>query len=155
MGTTPVDNFAHPGHPVTGEPSVHRWCTRPLLLVIAWLGAFVSLAWCVLDDGDPPGRLLIGVTAVVLAVAAFAGTRARPRLTADPGGIAIGGLNGMTVYAWPQVLDVKIARTRRLGREVSTLEIETFGPGERDVGERLHVFGRLELGADPREVGEV
>lgn len=124
------------------------------MLVIAWIGAFVSLAWCVLAAGDPPGRLLIGVTAAVLAIAALSGTRARPRLTADPEGIGIGGLRGLTRFAWPQVLEVEVVRTRRFGREVSTLEIETFGPGDQDVGERLHVFGRLELGAEPEEVGD-
>ena len=132
---------------------VHRWSTPPFLLVIAWIGAFVSLLWCVLAAGDPPGRLLIGVTAAVLGVAALAGTRARPRLTADPEGIGIGGLRGLTRFGWPQVLDVKVVRTRRFGRDTSTLEIETFGPGAQDVGERLHVFGRLEPGADPEEVG--
>jgi hypothetical protein len=96
--------------------------------------------------------VLIGVTAVVLAVAAVYGTRTRPRLTADAGGIGIGGVRGLTRYAWPQVREVKVVRTRRFGREVATLEIETFGPGDRDVGERLHVFGRLDLGTDPEEV---
>ena len=133
---------------------VHRWCTRPFLLVIAWIGTFVSSAWCVLTASDPAGRLLIGVTAVVLALAALSGTRARPRLTAGPDGIGIGGLRGLTDFAWSQVRDVKIVRTRRFGRDSSMLEIETFGPGERDVGERLHVFGRLDLGTDPEEVGD-
>jgi hypothetical protein len=133
---------------------VHRWCTPPFLLVIAWIGAFVSLVWCIFATGDPAGRLLIGVTAVVLGFAAVYGTRARPRLVAGPEGIGIGGLRGLTSFAWPQVRQVKIVRTRRFGREVSTLEIETFGPGELDVGERLHVFGRLELGADPEDVND-
>lgn len=133
---------------------VHRWCTPLFLLVIAWIGAFVSAAWCALASGDPAGRLLIGVTATVLAVAAIYGTRARPRLVADPDGIGIGGLRGLTRFAWPQVREVKVVRTHRFGREVSTLEIETFGPGELDVGERLHVFGRLDLGTDPIEVDE-
>lgn len=134
---------------------VHRWYTQPFLLVIAWIGAFVSAAWCVLATSDPPGRLLIGVTAAVLTVAAVYGTRARPRLTAGPDGIGIGGIRGLAEFGWTQVLDVKVVHTRRFGREVSTLEIETFGPGAQDVGERLHVFGRLELGADPEEAYDV
>ena len=139
----------------SGDPLVHRWCTQSFLLVIAWIGAFVSLAWCVLAATDPAGRLLIGVTSAVLAFAALYGMLARPRLVADPDGIRIGGLRGSTGFTWSQVRDVKVVRTRRFGREVSTLEIETFGPGARDVGERLHVFGHLELGTDPEEVGEV
>jgi hypothetical protein len=74
---------------------------------------------------------------------------------ADPDGIGIGGLRGITSFAWSQVRDVQVVHTHRFGREVATLEIETFGPGARDVGERLHVFGRLELGTDPEEVGGV
>ena len=138
----------------SGDAAVRRWCTRPSLLVIAWIGAFVSLVWCIFAAGDPAGRLLIGVTAAVLAFAAGYGTRARPRLVADPDGIGIGGLRGVTGFGWTQVREVKVVRVRRFGREVSTLEIETFGPGDRDIGERLHVFGRLDLGADPEEVGK-
>jgi hypothetical protein len=134
---------------------VHRWRTRSFLLVIAWIAAFVSLVWCIFGPNDPAGRLLIGVTAAVLAFAALYGTRARPRLVADSDGIGIGGLRGITSFAWSQVRDVKVVHTRRFGREVSTLEIETFGPGARDIGEQLHVFGRLELGTDPEEVGGV
>jgi hypothetical protein len=134
---------------------VHRWCTQPFLLLIAWIGAFVSLVWCILGPNDPAGRLLIGVTAGVLALAALYGTRARPQLVADPEGIRIGGLHGPVSFAWPQVREVKVVRTRRFGRDVSTLEIETFGPGAQDIGERLHVFGRLELGTDAQEVADV
>ena len=144
-----MDNFSD-----TGDPVVRRWCTRPFLLVIAWIGAFVSLVWCIFAVGDPAGRLLIGVTAAVLAFAAGYGTRARPRLVAGPDGIGIGGLRGVCGFGWSQVREVKVVRVRRFGREVSMLEIETFGPGELDVGERLHVFGRLDLGTDPEEVGE-
>jgi hypothetical protein len=133
---------------------IHRWHTRPVLLIIAWIGTVVSLAWCILVAGDPAGRLLIGVTAAVLGVAAAYATRARPRLVAGSDGITIGGLRGPAVFGWPQVRDIRVVRTHRFGRAVCTLEIETFGPGAQDIGERLHVFGRLDLGADPEDVGD-
>lgn len=150
MGTNPVDNSAS-----CGDPVVHRWSTQAYLVVIAWFGAFVALAWCVLAASDPAGRLLIGVTAGALALAALYGTRARPRLFADRDGIRIGGLRGPESFGWSQVRDVTVVHTHRFGREVATLEIETFGPGARDIGERLHVFGRLELGVEAHEVADV
>jgi hypothetical protein len=42
-----------------------------------------------------------------------------------------------------------VLRTRRLGRETSVLEIDTRSAAGT---ERLLVFGRLDLGADPEEV---
>jgi len=83
----------------------------------------------------------------VLAVAAMYGTRARPRLAVDRHGMRIAGLWRKERHPWPAVRRVRLVHTRRLGREVPTLEVE--------VGDRLYVFGRLDLGEDPREVAVV
>ncbi|MDQ2710395.1 MAG: PH domain-containing protein [Actinomycetota bacterium] len=139
------------------------------MLAITWSGAAGALAWCLLGPDDTAGRLLIGVTAAALAAAAAYGTRARPRLAADRRGIQVGGLRGSHQYPWSSVHSHLVVHTRRFGRDVATLEIET---AESDTGEtstretntssppdggnteRLHVFSRLELGADPAEVAE-
>lgn len=124
----------------------NSWSVRPPLVVVAGLGAAGALAWCVLTP-DPAGRVLIGLTALALAFAAVYGLRARPRLAADPDGIVIGGLRGPSRHAWSAVRRLEVVHARRFGRDVPTLEIETDP-------ERLHVFSRLELGADPRDVAD-
>jgi hypothetical protein len=44
---------------------------------------------------------------------------------------------------------VRVLRVRRLGRESSVLEVDTVNA---DGEERLLVFGRLDLAADPEDV---
>jgi hypothetical protein len=134
-----------------GDPR-HRWVTPFPLVVTAWVAAAGALAWCLAGPDDPAGRLLIGVTALALACAAGYGTRVRPRLAAGVDGLWIGGVRGRTGYPWTAVQRLDVVHTRRFGRDVPTLEVETVGPG--DAGERLHVFSRLELGADPVDVAE-
>jgi hypothetical protein len=121
-------------------------------VVTAWVGAAAALTWCVAGPDDPAGRLLIGVTALALLAGAGYATRARPRLAAGPDGLWIGGLLGRTAYPWAAVHRLEVVHTRRLGRDVPSLELETVGPDGDD--ERLHVFSRLELGADPVEVAD-
>lgn len=127
-----------------------RWSTPPALVLVAGLGTAGALAWCVLASGDPAGRLLIGLTAAALAAATLYGVRARPRLAADPDGILVGGLRGKQRFPWSAVRRLEVVHTRRFGRDVPTLEIETLNGAD----DRLHVFSRLELGADPRDVAE-
>ncbi|MGI8817358.1 MAG: PH domain-containing protein [Pseudonocardia sp.] len=173
-----MDNYDEPPRDalVDGprDASVRRWSTPPVVLAITWSGAAGALVWCLLGPDDTAGRLLIGVTAAALAAAAAYGTRARPRLAADRRGIQVGGLRGSHQYPWSSVHSHLVVHTRRFGRDVATLEIETAesdtgetstretntretntsGPPGGGNTERLHVFSRLELGADPAEVAE-
>ncbi|MHA6779428.1 PH domain-containing protein [Pseudonocardia saturnea] len=98
---------------------------------------------------DPAGRLLAGCAALALLVAALYGTRARPRLRVDADGLTVGGLLRARHHPWPLVQGVRVLRTRRFGRENSLLEIDTV---TADGAERLLLFGRLDLGADPEDV---
>jgi hypothetical protein len=131
---------------------VAEWSPAPGLVVLAWLVAVAAAAWCVtlwVIDADPAGRLLAGVAAVGAGFAGLFGTRARPRLRADPDGLTVGGLFRSRHHPWPFVADVRVLRVRRLGRESSLLEVDTI---TADGGERLLVFGRLDLAADPEDV---
>ncbi len=102
-----------------------------------------------LSGADPAGRLLAAVAAVALALAAVFGTRARPRLRADADGLTVGGLLRPRHHPWPLVQSVRVLRVRRWGRETSLLEVDTVSA----IGdERLLLFGRLELAADPEDV---
>ncbi|MGI5126631.1 PH domain-containing protein [Pseudonocardia sp. CA-107938] len=118
-----------------------------LWVAAAALGVWTAILWA--TDADAPGRLLAAVTASGLAVWAFWATRARPRLQADPDGVTVRGFGAPRHHPWPLVQDVRVVRTRRLGRESSFLEIDTV---RADGTEQLLLFGRLDLAADPEDV---
>ena len=132
--------------------SVCQWSPAPALVTAAWFGALAAAAWLAVlwsDGADAPGRLIAAVTTLVLAGWALFGTRARPRLRADPDGLTVRGIGAARHYPWPLVQDVRLVRVRRLGRDTSMLEIDTT---RADGSERLLVFGRLDLAADPEDV---
>ena len=52
-------------------------------------------------------------------------------------------------YPWSAVQRMRVVRTRRWGRETALLEIDVLDPAGQ---ERLLLFGRLDLDADPDEV---
>lgn len=129
-----------------------EWSPAPGLVVFAWILTLAAAAWFValtISDSDPAGRVLAGVATVSSAVAAFFGTRARPRLRADVDGLTISGPFRTRHHPWPLVQNVRVLQVRRLGRRTSLLEIDTL---TADGEERLLVFGRLELAADPEDV---
>ncbi|HEX2297339.1 MAG TPA: PH domain-containing protein [Pseudonocardiaceae bacterium] len=129
-----------------------EWSPAAGLVALAWLLAVAAAAWCAAlwwTGADPAGGLLAAVAALGAGLAALFGTRARPRLRADPDGLTVGGLIGSQHHPWPFVTDVRVHRVRRLGRESSLLEVDTVAA---DGTERLLVFGRLDLAADPEDV---
>lgn len=131
---------------------VREWSPALALVVMGWVAAGAATAWCValwVGGGDPAGRLLAGVAALGVAGAAVFGSRARPRLRADPDGLTVGGLWRARHHPWPLVLGVRVLRVRRWGRASSLLEIDTV---TTDGVERLLLFGRLDLAADPEDV---
>jgi hypothetical protein len=129
-----------------------EWSPAAGLVIMAWLLAACAALWCVAlwwAGSDPAGGLLAAVTALGAGFAALFGTRARPRLRADPDGLTVGGLFRSRHHPWPFVTDVRVLRVRRFGRESSLLEVDTVAA---DGSERLLVFGRLDLAADPEDV---
>jgi hypothetical protein len=112
------------------------------MVAMAWVLAAGAGAWTFLVD-DAPGRILLGVAAIVLAVAGLFGTVARPRLAVDAGGITVRGLAGRRHWPWADVT-VRLVHTRRLGRDMPTVEL--------DADPDLIVLGWLDLGTDPADV---
>jgi Bacterial PH domain len=127
-------------------PTARAWAPKAELTALAWAMAVLAATWATFTD-DPPGRVLLGSVALVLSFAALFATVARPRLAADAKGVTVRGLTGSRRYIWAEV-NVRLVRTRRLGRDVATVELDA------DAAEvpELVVFGRLELGADPEDV---
>jgi hypothetical protein len=118
------------------------WAPHPGLVGIGWVLAAGAGAWAFLAN-DAPGRLLLAVAAIVLALGGLFGTVARPRLAADAGGITVRGLTGRRHWRWADV-NVRLVRTRRLGRDLPWVEL--------DADPDLVVLGWLDLGADPVDV---
>lgn len=96
-------------------------------------------------DTDAAGTLLVGLAGILLVGLALADSAVRPRLRADGDGLTARTLSRQLAGPWA-VVTIRVRPARRLGVVAHTLEI--------DVGDELVVFGRRELGADPREVAE-
>lgn len=136
---TPVDN------------SARTWAPRAELVGVGWALAAAAAAGAVLfwRAGDRPGTLLLAVTALALLGAAMHGTLLRPRLAADRTGLRVRTLARTRRLGWPETR-LTLSTVRRLGREVTVLEVQPLDPQSCD----LVVFGWIELGAHPRDVHE-
>jgi hypothetical protein len=128
------------------SPTARSWAPRVELAVLAWVLAVAAGTWAVFTD-DAPGRLLLGAGALVFALTGLFCSVARPRLTADSTGVTVRGLTGSRSWTWSEI-NVRLVRTRRLGRESSMLELDA---DQAEVSD-LVVLGRLDLGADPEDV---
>jgi hypothetical protein len=126
----------------------HSWSPSRGLVVVGWSAAAVAVVLTVLAD-HPPSRLLGVVATVGLAAAALFGMLARPRLTVDDTGVTVHGLTGARHWPWARVHRLRVVAHRRLGREVSMLELDAL---DEDGTEHLVVLGRIDLDADPHDV---
>ncbi|AVH21476.1 PH domain-containing protein [Nocardia cyriacigeorgica] len=129
------------------------WTTPMFALVAATAGGVILAVVAVLNN-DPPGRLLIGLAAVLLLGLAGLGFRQRPRLSVIPGPdprLVVRSLTGPTEYRPDQILRARIVYYRRLGRRMPMLEIELI----HNDAERLLIFGRWDLGTHPEDVYDV
>ncbi|MEC3974554.1 PH domain-containing protein [Amycolatopsis sp. H20-H5] len=124
------------------------WSPRPALVVLAGVIAVVLLAGTVLDavSGDRAGAVLFGLATVAVGAYAAHSALVRPRLAADVEGLRARTVGGTLQLAWAGTR-IRLRTTRRLGRDTETLEVES--------GDHLLVFGRLDLGEDPRDVLDV
>jgi Bacterial PH domain len=124
-----------------------QWSPRPAeTAALAAVGLGLCLALVVVDA---PGRVLVGVGALLLLALAGRDVVARPRLRAGPDGIDVRTWLGGRHLPWPGVR-VRVRESRRFGVRSRTLELDTAaGPDDAGV---LVVLGRRDLGADPDDV---
>lgn len=124
-----------------------QWSPRPAqTAVLAGTGLALAVVVLVLDA---PGRLLVGMAALALLAAAIRDVVARPRLSADVGGVVVRSWGSRRHLPW-SLLRIRVRTTRRLGLTGRALELDT-AMGADDPGV-LVLLGRRELGADPDEV---
>jgi apolipoprotein N-acyltransferase len=133
----------------SAEPTTRSWAPLPGVVALAWGLAAVALLAALLVD-DRPARLLMGLAVVLCAALGAYGAVVRPRLRVDDSGLHVRTLTGVHDFPWHEV-KVRPVRTRRLGRESHSLELDW----ERGDEEHLVVLTWLDLGVDPRDVAEV
>lgn len=124
------------------------WAPQRNVVVVAWVLTLLLLAgvlWLAVG-GDVGGTVLTGVAMLSVGALALHGTLLRPRLAAGPGGLLARTVGGAHRYSWTEAR-LRLRTTRRLGRDNVTLEVES--------GDHLLVFGRIDLGEDPRDVLDV
>lgn len=133
------------------EPGL-RWSTRPAAVAALGVGAAVLVVAAVVAATDPTGRVLVGLAALLASALTLLAVRQRPRLEvlADDAGIATTRLTGRREYPRGALHRVRIVDYPRLGRRVPMLEIDAVDAATGR--ETLLIFGRWELGTDPREV---
>ncbi len=132
--------------PVTAGQPPGQWAPRPQVVGVGWLLSATSALVAALID-DTRGTVLLGAAAAVLGLLALHGSLVRPRLTADSSGVTVRGLTGRTHWSWGEV-NVRLARTRRFGRESTAVELDADNAAEP----ALVLLGQLDLGADPVDV---
>jgi hypothetical protein len=127
-------------------PPIARFAPDRRYTAAAALGALVAVVLGVVG-GDPAGRLLAAVAALVLVAYVVADVAFSPRLVVSGEGVVIRSPLTRATLTWGEVDDVRAESRTRLGLRSTTLEI--------DAGPVLAVLSRRALGADPAEVADL
>jgi hypothetical protein len=113
-------------------------------LAALWAALTLAAIGIAVWSQDPAGRLLAGLSALILGSYVATDLVFWPRLTASRDGLLIRTPTARTNLAWADVDAIRVDERTRLGLMSRTLEI--------DAGPFLVVFSRRALGDDPRTV---
>jgi hypothetical protein len=122
-----------------------QWEPSPVGVAACGVGGVVMAISAVTVVTDPPGKLLLGMSAVGLILFAGGTWRARPKLAITADGLLIRGWWRTQRLVRADIKIIRITEFRRIGRKVRLLEIDA------DDG-RLFIFSRWDLGTDPLDV---
>ncbi|GIJ22024.1 PH domain-containing protein [Micromonospora lutea] len=124
-----------------------QWRVPPALPALKLATAATVLALGILlAEGDQLRPVLGGLAAAVLTGWGLRDLVTPVRLAVDETGITVpAGLLSRRHLPWPAVETIQVQRS---GRALAGPMLEI------DAGESLHLFSRLDLGADPAEVAE-
>ena len=125
-----------------------QWSPPPARTVVVGVAALALGIVAVAFVADWPGRILLGIAALGLALDAVHDLVARPRLSAGPDGVVVRTWTGARRLGW-EGLRARVRTTRRLGILTRTLEIDVDPAVDEDG--LLVVLGRRDVGA-PLEV---
>lgn len=131
-----------------GDGSVAAWATPRVAVAALGVGAVALGVASVATSSDPAGRLLISLAAVAALSLALLAAVQRPKLSVDADVMTVKTLRGRRTYRRDDVITVRLVPYPRLGRRVPMLEMDVRDGDD----ERLLIFGRWDLGEDPRAV---
>jgi hypothetical protein len=122
-----------------------QWAPSPVGIAACGVAGIVLAISTVTVVTDPPGKVLLGISAVGLILFAGGTWRARPKLAITADGLRVRGWLRTQRLVRNDIKIIRITEFRRIGRKVRLLEIDA------DDG-RLFIFSRWDLGTDPLEV---
>jgi hypothetical protein len=122
-----------------------QWSPSPIGIAACGIAGIVMAIACVTVVTDPPGRLLLGISAAGLILFASTTWRARPKLAITSEGLRVRGWWRTQLLRKADIKIIRITEFRRIGRKMRLLEIDA-------VDGRLLIFSRWDLGTDPLDV---
>jgi hypothetical protein len=122
-----------------------QWSPSPTGIAACGIAGIVMAIACVTVVTDPPGRLLLGISAAGLILFASTTWRARPKLAITSEGLQVRGWWRTQLLRKADIKIIRITEFRRIGRKMRLLEIDA-------VDGRLLIFSRWDLGTDPLDV---
>jgi hypothetical protein len=103
---------------------------------------------------DPAGLVLMSVAALLLVILGAVALWVRPKLAVIDGRLLqIRTLSGVRRYPFDEVRQARVITYARYGRQVPHLEFDLADSASHD-GERLVIYGRWDLGANPLDVAD-
>lgn len=138
------DPGAEPDEP---DRRIRRSFGPDLRFTAAAAVGLVLFALLALVAPDAPGRFLFVLAAVLLLAYVVSDLVFRPRVEMSTEGLAVNAPGARLRCAWADVDRIELDSRRRFGLAARTIEI--------DAADRLLVFSRRALGADPEEVAAV
>jgi hypothetical protein len=131
------------GGAVDNRAPILRFGPDRRLTALSGVLALIAIVAAVLAS-DPAGRLLLAGAALVLLAYTATDLIYWPRLTVSADGLLVRTPATRGLIPWSEVEAVRADSRQRAGLRSVTLEI--------DAGDRLVVFSRRALGADPADV---
>jgi hypothetical protein len=122
-----------------------QWAPSPVGIAACGLAGIVMAISCVTVVTDPPGRLLLGISAAGLILFAGGTWRARPKLAITADGLQVRGWWRTQRLRRADIKIIRITEFRRIGRKIRLLEIDANDG-------RLLILSRWDLGTDPLDV---
>jgi Bacterial PH domain len=122
-----------------------QWAPSPVGIAACGVAGIVLAISTVTVVTDPPGKLLLGISAVGLILFAGGTWRARPKLAITADGLRVRGWLRTQRLMRSDIKIIRITEFRRIGRKVRLLEIDANDG-------RLFIFSRWDLGTDPLDV---
>ena len=131
-----------------------EWATPAPMGALMVVGG-IALGGAGLFSGtDPAGMALMLIAAVLLLVLGAQSLWVRPKLAVQGRRLQVRTLfRGTCVYSFDDVRRAQVLTYPRFGRRVPHLELDLDDEQAHD-GERLVIYGRWDLGANPLDVAD-